>query len=79
MKRFYYYVVKQGDAWVVRWDHDPREFNFSSKDQALAAAISAARANWEQSKLHSGVKIQTGQDEWEEERTFGDDPYPPIG
>lgn len=79
MKRFYYYVVPAGDGWAVKWDKDESEFKFSSKDQALAAAISAARANWEQSKLHSGVKIQLAIGQWEEERTFGDDPYPPIG
>ena len=78
MQRFYYYVVPSGNSWAVRWDKDDRLFPFQSKDQAVAAAVSAARANWDQSRLHSGVKIQLADGRGEEGRRVGNDPEPPL-
>jgi hypothetical protein len=78
MPRFYYYVVLSGGLWVLRAG-DQVVANFSTQAEAVAEGARRARALWEQQSRPSGLRIQGRDGLWQDERTYGNDPYPPRG
>lgn len=50
------------------------EFRHNRKDQAVADATRAARRVWERDQVHTQVVIHKANGQFQEERTYGDDP-----
>lgn len=79
-ERLYYYVLTVGGRWEVRVQGHPNgSFMFDRKEDALNGARAGAKENWEKNGKPSGVRVQLQNGQWEEERTFGNDPFPPRG
>ena len=78
--RFYYYVLTHARGWEVRMEGHPEgSFVYDTKERAVAAAAEAGNINWTQNKRPSGVRVQLQSGQWQEERTYGNDPFPPRG
>lgn len=78
MARFYYYVVLADGVWHVKAEgHSVGTFRTQS--DAIATATQRARGLWEQQRRPSGVRIQGRDGLWQDERTYGNDPFPPPG
>jgi hypothetical protein len=73
MARNRYDVVPTANGWAVKHLGSVLS-NHGLKAPAVDAGVRAARAN-EPSSLY--IHLQNGQ--FEEERTYGDDPFPPRG
>lgn len=78
MTRHYYYVSPSKAGWQITMDNDNNVWTYATKQQALDAAVAAARDTHLKGRK-SGVKVQLGNGQWQEERTYGDDPFPPKG
>lgn len=73
MARSVYFVLKDHSGWKVT--EEGRELSqHETKEDAIDAAVRAAQAN-----EPSQVRVQKQDGTWDEERTYGDDPYPPSG
>jgi hypothetical protein len=73
--RFVTHVFKRGDEWIVRAESATAPLStHRTKGEALRAAITIAHEN-----EPSQVKIHKEDGTFEEERTYGDDPFPPKG
>ena len=78
--RFYYYVLQHPRGWEIRMEgHPPGSFVATTKQEAVSAAAAAANENWTKNKSPSGVRVQLQNGQWQEERTYGNDPFPPRG
>lgn len=80
MARFYYYVVQSGLQWEIKFDGQPigTRYLYDTQAAAIEAAAGAAHAEHKKGNL-SGVRIQDHNGQWRDERTYGNDPYPPRG
>lgn len=75
MPRKTYHVVKQDGEWKVEGEHARRAAGvFDTKVQAVERAIDLAKA-----QPLGQVIIHRGDGVIQEERTYGEDPYPPRG
>ena len=73
MARKTYWVRYFNSAWCVR--HEQRTLSkHVTKDAAIAAGVEVARKN-----QPSSLRICRLDGTIEDERTYGDDPYPPRG
>jgi hypothetical protein len=73
MSRNVYWVLSEKGSWRVT--EEGRELSqHENKEDAIDAAVRAAQAN-----EPSQVKVQKQDGTWDEERTYGNDPYPPKG
>ncbi|GAB6035859.1 DUF2188 domain-containing protein [Fundidesulfovibrio butyratiphilus] len=74
-KRQNLYVVTHGDGWAVRREGASR---VSTHHNTQAEAIETAR---ERGIAHgnTSVRIQGADSRFRDERTYGNDPYPPQG
>ncbi|MEE8639006.1 MAG: DUF2188 domain-containing protein [bacterium] len=74
-KRKQYHVtpVKKG-GWRVTETGKARGFNFETKPPAVKKAVALAKKN-----RPSQVKIRKRNGRIQDERTYGQDPYPPKG
>lgn len=74
------YVLKHSAGWEIRMKgHASGSFITTTKDEAIAAAARAANEYWTKHGCLSGVRVQLQSGEWQEERTYGRDPFPPSG
>ena len=74
-QRFVTHVFKRGEEWIVRTAGATQPIStHPTKGEAVRAAVSMAHEN-----EPSQVKIHKEDGTFEEERTFGDDPFPPKG
>lgn len=78
MARKYWYVVTGDNGWTVR-EEGVAVHTFRTQAEAIAFATGAARSYHDRTSRPSGVKIQTAGGQWREERSYGDDPFPPRG
>ena len=79
MARRYYYVTQSAPGWVVKTAGDERGVQFRTQADAITAAAQAARNDWEHGGTPSGVRIHDREGKWRDERTYGEDPFPPRG
>lgn len=79
MARFYYYVVSSGQQWEVTFQGQTEKYFYRTQADAIEAAAGAARKMHADGNGNSGVRIQNAQGQWRDERTYGEDPYPPRG
>lgn len=79
MARTYYYVVKHGIAWQVKLEGQPALRQFNTQAEAIEFARNTATLLWNTHRRPSGVRIQGRDNLWQDERTYGDDPFPPRG
>jgi Uncharacterized protein conserved in bacteria (DUF2188) len=80
MARTYYYVVKNGLNWDVKTEgrQEPHQ-TFRTQADAIEFARGEAQFLWNQYRRPSGVRIQGRDNLWQDERTYGEDPFPPHG
>lgn len=78
MARFYYSVVTSGPNWEVKFEGQTDRFVYATQQAAIDVATDTARRNWE-AGIPSGVRIQGADARWRDERTYGNDPFPPRG
>lgn len=79
MARTYFYVLSNPNGWEVRMTGQTAGLVYPTKDKSLDAARGAGRINWEQNGIPSGVRVQRGDGTWQDEMTYGQDPFPPRG
>jgi len=79
MARFYYYVVVSGQRWEVKFDGQRELFLYDTQAAAIEAAAGAARTTNQNAGTPTGVRIQGANGQWRDERSYGDDPFPPRG
>jgi len=71
MNRTYFNVCPTADgSWNVGIGSQS-PVNFIDKGDAIGAAIEAARTQWAQYGMRTGVRIRLASGEWREECTFG--------
>ena len=74
-KRVAVHVVPAGDQWEVKFETNDRSLSrYENKPEAISVAIETAKRC-----QPSQVKIHRQDGTFQEERTYGDDPYPPAG
>ena len=73
-KRSRYHVTKQGDKWAVKKEGNQRA---SSLHETKKLAVDAGRSVAKNAKGQLLIHKKDGR--FEEERTYGKDPYPPKG
>jgi hypothetical protein len=73
MARKQYFVVPDGTNWQVKHEGQVLS-NHVLKTQAIDAGVKVAKAN-----APSQLKIMRQNGTIEDERTYGDDPFPPRG
>jgi len=79
MSRVYYYLSPNGSKWKVTADgHPGKQWDYETKQAALNATVAAANATWSKG-VKCGIRVQLANGQWQEERTYGDDPFPPRG
>jgi len=75
MARKTYWVSPDGDKWKVKVEGGERATRvFDTKDEAIHHAVELAR-----NAMPSQVLIQKQDGQIQDERTYGDDPFPPRG
>lgn len=74
MPRTVYYVLTENGDWKVTREGGTVLSTHANKDDAIKAAVTLAKAN-----EPSQVKVQKQDGTWDEERTYGQDPFPPPG
>ena len=73
--RTVYEVAPRGDEWTLKKRGVERPVHVeATKDAAVAKGIELGRAN-----MPSQLIIKLANGKIEEERTYGDDPFPPAG
>jgi hypothetical protein len=78
MSRFYYYVVQSGHAWEIKFEGQTQPYSYATQAEAISAATEAAKAMWQRGN-RSGIRVQGANNQWRDERTYGEDPFPPPG
>jgi hypothetical protein len=74
-KRIAIHVVPQDGQWLVKIEsNDKSEARYETKPEAVRVAVEMARRS-----QPSQVKIHKRDGTFQEERTYGDDPFPPRG
>lgn len=83
MARKYWNVVTSGDNWAVKEDGAGLLGQFGQAYRTQSEAITEARRraldHHNRTGEPTGVRIQGGNSRWREERSYGDDPFPPRG
>lgn len=79
VKRIYYYVLSNGGRWQLSREGGEDASFYGTKDAAIQAGRIVARTYGLMNELNTGLRIQRGNGTWEEERSYGGDPYPPPG
>ncbi|MFS8393974.1 DUF2188 domain-containing protein [Xanthomonas campestris] len=81
MARRYWYVVTKPGGWAVRVGEGllAQETLFRTQLDAVNHAAAQANAAWLIAKTPSGVRVQGADSRWRDERTYGNDPFPPRG
>jgi hypothetical protein len=79
MARFYFYVVVSGQQWAVKQEGQSQGLLYGTQSAAIEAAASAARTMNQNTGRATGVRIQGSNGQWRDERSYGDDPFPPRG
>lgn len=74
MEREVFHVVLDGDQWALRRQNGPTVSQHGTKDAAVKAGQSQARAN-----QPSQVVVHHSDGTIEDESTYQQDPYPPSG
>jgi hypothetical protein len=75
MARTVYHVTHKDGQWHVLLEGTSTPISsYDTKDKAFAAAHQRAESN-----KPSQIKIHKMDGTFEEERTYGDDPFPPRG
>jgi len=75
MTRTVYYVLSNQGSWRVTRESADRTLRvFDRKVDAIEYARNVARNN-----KPSMVRVQRADGTWEDEWTYGDDPFPPRG
>ena len=78
MARKYWYVSPRGSQWRVH-SEGVADSLFDAKASAITAATSAAKAFHDSTGKPTGVRIQRVDGTFEDERSYGNDPFPPPG
>lgn len=78
MARKYWYVVTNQGRWTVR-EEGMAINTFPTQQQAITFATGTARGYHDRTGRPSGVRIQGAGGLWRDERSYGDDPFPPRG
>lgn len=78
MTRTYYYVLSAGTLWEVRRERAHVSFH-STKDVAMEVGRTAAKSEYDRTGNPTGLRVQKADGTWQEERSYGSDPYPPRG
>lgn len=78
MARIYYYVLSAGTNWEVRRESANLSYH-QTKDRALDVGRTSAKSEHDQTGNPTGLRVQRANGTWEEERSYGADPYPPRG
>lgn len=73
-RRVMHVVPSEKSGWAVQEQGGKSLKSFSRKDEAVDWAIEEGKSN-----MPSQVKIHKEDGTFEEERTYGNDPYPPRG
>ena len=74
-KRVAIHVVPDDGQWMVKIESNQKgEARYPTKTAAISVAVEMAKRN-----MPSQVKIHKRNGSFQEERTYGDDPFPPHG
>jgi hypothetical protein len=74
-KRVAIHVVPADDQWLVKIESNKKgEARYATKTEAVSVAVEMAKRS-----KPSQVKIHKRDASFQEERTYGDDPFPPKG
>jgi hypothetical protein len=79
MARFYYYVVKSGAKWETKYTGQTTTYSYDTQAAAMTHAVGAAKSYHEKTGKPSGVRVQGRDNLWQDERSYGNDPFPPPG
>lgn len=79
MARFYYFVVTSGNGWAVHTGAGSPRREFTTQADAVAYAARTANTDHVLQGRPTGVRIQGRDSQWRDERSYGDDPFPPRG
>lgn len=79
MARIYWYVVVDGANWAVKREGGPNLRSFNLQSAAIDHAAGLAKTHNSLSGEPSGVRIQGQGGQFRDERTYGNDPFPPRG
>ena len=74
-KRVAIHVIPADGQWEVKFETNDRSISrYETKPEAIDVAVEMAKRN-----KPSQVKIHKRDGTFQEERTYGDDPFPPAG
>jgi hypothetical protein len=80
MSRIYYYVVSHPTAgWQLSLEGGKEATFYKTKEEAVQAGRRIARSRGERNRENTGLRIGLANGQWQEERSYGDDPFPPKG
>lgn len=79
MSRMYFYVLSNGGSWQLSRERGEDATFHLTKEAAVQAGRSLAKTYGATNAVNTGLRIQRADGTWEEERSYGDDPFPPPG
>lgn len=79
MARIYWFVVVANGNWAVKREAGPALQTFQLQSAAIDYAATQARTYHQTSGQPTGIRVQGEDGKWRDERTYGDDPFPPAG
>ena len=68
------YVIPSEGRWALKLEGCNVVQLFGRKAQAVRAANEAAEEIWAEDGVPTRVRVQVSQGQWEDARTFGEDP-----
>jgi len=68
-----YHVVPIGTEWLIQREHETASRGYSNKEEAVEEARRMAMRD------EASLWIHSRDGRMQEERTYGDDPFPPPG
>ena len=78
MARIIFHISPSGAKWTVKRDGALQTYH-DTKAEAVDTGRTAARREWETFKRPSQCVVHKGDGSFEEEWTYGEDPFPPKG
>jgi hypothetical protein len=79
MARTYWNVVKAAGRWEVRKQGEAAGERFGAQQVAIEHARFLATSEFIESGAPTGIRIQGSDGHWRDERTYGEEPFPPRG
>jgi hypothetical protein len=79
MARTYWNVVKAAGRWEVRKQGDVAGELFGAQQDAIEHARFLASSEFIESGAPTGIRIRGSDGCWGNERTYGEEPFPPRG